>query len=167
MNMASGQKAYKNFYIRQAKNEDLPEIKKLVFGILKEYNLLPDEEGKDRDLYDLERNYFSNNGFFGVVINERTGAIVGTFGLAAINQSLCELRKMYLSKKFRGGGIGKFILLTAIDISKQLHYHKIILETVTPLKEAIALYRQSGFIEITPHTINARVDKAFELDISK
>ncbi|HEY8735072.1 MAG TPA: GNAT family N-acetyltransferase, partial [Puia sp.] len=109
----------------------------------------------------------SNNGFFGVVINERTGAIVGTFGLAAINQSLCELRKMYLSKKFRGGGIGKFILLTAIDISKQLHYHKIILETVTPLKEAIALYRQSGFIEITPHTINARVDKAFELDISK
>lgn len=167
MNLVSGQMVYKNFYIRQAKNEDLPEIKRLVFGILKEYNLLPDEDGKDKDLYDLERNYFANSGFFGVAINDETEEIIGTFGLASINQDLCELRKMYLSKKFRGRGIGKFILHTAIDISKQLHYHKIVLETISPLKEAIALYKQSGFLEIPPHEINVRVDRAFELDITK
>jgi GNAT superfamily N-acetyltransferase len=98
-------------------------------------------------------------------VDAKSGEIVGTFGLYQIDKNICELRKMYLLKHHRGKGLGKFMLNTAIDISKENHYKKIILETISPLKEAISLYRQYGFREITPHEITERVDRAFELII--
>ena len=62
-------KLTKKFIIRPAKNEDITTIKKIIFEILREYGLQPDETGKDKDLNDIKNNYFNNNGFFGVVIH--------------------------------------------------------------------------------------------------
>ena len=137
----------------------------MVFSVLREYRLRPDETGKDSDLDNIEKNYFSNNGFFGVAINIKTNDIVGTFGLFSINKDVCELRKMYLLKQLRGKGLGKFILNTAINIAKEHHYKKITLETISQLKEAISLYKQYGFKEIVPAEISERVDQGFELNI--
>jgi hypothetical protein len=60
---------FKEFHIRPVTNQDIPSIKKVVFSSLEEYALQPEEDGKDSDLQDIERNYFSNNGFFGVAVN--------------------------------------------------------------------------------------------------
>ncbi len=155
----------KEFLIRAATNDDIPSIKKVIFTCLKEYALPPEVNGKDSDLNNIEKNYFSANGFFGVVVNTNTDLIIGTFGLFPINERICELRKMYLSKEVRGKGLGKIILNTAIDMAKEKHYKKIILETISPLTVAISLYKQSGFKEIAPREINERVDQAFEFDI--
>jgi putative acetyltransferase len=156
---------FKEFLIRPANNNDITSIKTVVFSSLNEFALDPEENGKDSDLNNIEKNYFSNNGFFGVVVNIKTNNIVGTFGLFPVNEKICELRKMYLLKKVRGKGLGKFILNTAIHIAKEKHYKKIILETISQLTVAISLYKQFGFKEIKPKEINARVDQAFELDI--
>jgi len=156
---------FKEFLIRPATNNDIPSIKNVVFSSLKEYGLKPETTGKDRGLSNIERNYFSNNGFFGVAVDTKTNYIVGTFGLFAINRDICELRKMYLLKDVRGQGLGKFILNSAIHLAKEKRYKKIILETISQLTEAISLYKQSGFKEIKPKEINKRVDQAFELDI--
>ncbi len=137
----------------------------MIFTCLKEYALPPDINGKDSDLNNIEKNYFSNDGFFGVVVNTNTNQIVGTFGLFPVNEKICELRKMYLSKEVRGKGLGKSILNTAINKARDKHYKKIILETISPLTTAISLYKQFGFKEITPREINERVDQAFELEI--
>lgn len=89
------------FLIRPATNNDLLSIKQVIFTCLKEYALPPDINGKDSDLNNIEKNYFSNNGFFGVVVNTNANRIVGTFGLFPVNNKICELRKMYLSKEVR------------------------------------------------------------------
>ncbi|HEX3080143.1 MAG TPA: GNAT family N-acetyltransferase [Puia sp.] len=153
------------FQIRAATNQDIPFIKKVVFPSLREFGLSPDENGKDKDLNDIENNYLSNNGFFGVVVHTETNQMVGCFGLFPVNESVCELRKMYLLKESRGKGLGKFILNFAIRTAREKHYKKIILETIAVLTTAIALYKRYGFTEIKPKEINARVDQAFELDI--
>jgi putative acetyltransferase len=127
--------------------------------------LHPDENGKDKDLNDIESSYISNNGFFGVVVHSETNHIVGCFGLFPVNDSISELRKMYLLKETRGKGLGKFILDSAIHTAREKHYKKIILETISVLTTAIFLYKRYGFKEIKPGEINARVDQAFELDI--
>jgi len=155
---------YKEFLIRQSDNNDIPSIKNVVFSVLREYGLEPDETGKDSDLDNIE-NYLFNNGFFAVALAIKTNDIVGTFGLFSINKDVCELRKMYLLKQVRGKGLGKFILNTAINIAKEHHYKKITLETISQLKEAISLYKQYGFKEIVPAEISERVDQAFELNI--
>lgn len=155
----------KGFRIRAATNQDVPSIKDVVFSSLREFGLYPDSNGKDKDLNDIESSYLSNNGFFGVVVHMETNLIVGCFGLFPMNDSICELRKMYLSKETRGKGLGKFILDAAIHTAREKHYKKIILETISVLTTAIFLYKQYGFKEIKPREINARVDQAFELDI--
>ncbi len=154
------------YLIRPASNDDIPSIKHVVFSSLKEFALLPEEDGKDKDLNDIERNYFLNNGYFRVAVNVMTTYIVGTFGLFPVSTDSCELRKMYLRADVRGKGLGKFILMTAINLAKEKHYKKIILETISPLTRAIYLYKQFGFKEIKPSEINDRVDQAFELKIS-
>lgn len=156
---------YKEFIIRPAKNEDILSIKNVVFGVLQEYKLKPSETGKDNDLNDIEQSYFSNDGYFGVVVNINSNEIVGTFGLFAISKDVCELRKMYLLKQVRGKGLGRCILTYAIELAKEKHYTKIVLETISPLKEAISLYKQNGFKEVSPLEVNERVDRAFELKL--
>ena len=155
----------KEFRIRVATNHDISSIKNVVFSSLKEFGLSPDENGKDKDLNDIESSYLSNKGFFGVVVHTETKLIVGCFGLFPVSEGICELRKMYLVKETRGQGLGKFILDTAIQIAREKHYKKIMLETISALTTAILLYKRYGFKEIKPKEINNRVDQAFELDI--
>jgi putative acetyltransferase len=156
---------FNNFSIRAATNEDITSIKDVVFSILKEYGLNPDENGKDMDLNDIYRNYIKYNGYFGI-LSDGNNNTIGTFGLFPISNKVCELRKMYLLKEFRGKGLGNFMLNSAINIAKEKKYNKIILETIEPLKEAISLYKKFGFKEIEPEEINDRVDRAFELSLS-
>src|ERR1700733_7236660 len=154
-----------DFQIRAATNQDIPSIKNVVFSSLREFGLNPDDNGKDKDLNDIENSYLLKNGFFGVVVHVESKLVVGCFGLFPVNDDICELRKMYLLKGSRGKGLGKFILDTAIHIAREKHYKKIILETIAVLTTAILLYKRYGFKEIKPKEINARVDQAFELDI--
>ena len=157
----------KEFQIRAATNHDIPSIKNVVFSSLREFGLNPDENGKDKDLNDIESSYLLNSGFFGVVVHRETNLIIGCFGLFAVNNCICELRKMYLLKETRGKGLGKFILDTAIQTAREKHSKKITLETISALMTAIFLYKSYGFKEIKPKEINARVDQAFELDIEQ
>ena len=153
------------FQIRAATNHDIPAIKNVVFSTLREFGLNPDENGKDKDLNDIENSYHSNNGYFGIVLHVKTNIIIGCFGLFHVNDIICELRKMYLLKETRGKGLGNFILDAAIRTAREKHYKKIILETISALTTAIFLYKRYGFKEIKPKEINARVDQAFEFDI--
>lgn len=157
---------FKENKISQATNSDGASIKNVVFTVLKEYHLLLDENGKDKDLNDIEKYYTKNNGYFGVVRHPNTNEVIGTFGLFAISDTVCELRKMYLLKEARGIGLGKFILDYSIEIAKEKGFKKITLETLSILIEAITLYKSRGFVEVKPKLINQRVDQAFELDIT-
>ena len=154
-----------NYLIRPANNTDISSIKNVVFTSLIEHGLIPEVFGKDKYLNDVEKNYFNALGYFGVLIEIDTQAVVGTFGLINIDKTTCELQKMYLTTRLRGKGLGKLMMDAAIEKAKQLKYKKIVLETVSQLQTAIALYKKFGFVEITPAIINKRVDQAFELKL--
>lgn len=153
------------YFIRPATNEDTQAIKEIVFHVLREYNLPRDELGKDADLSNVEQNYFTRGGFFGVVIEPASGKRVGTFGLFPTDANAAELRKMYLLKEARGKGCGRLMMDFAISFSKEAGFRKITLETIGVLKEAISLYRKYGFVEVPPKEVNSRVEQAFELEL--
>ena len=79
------------FTFRPATNEDIPAIRQIIFSVLREYNLKPDENGKDNDLNDIELNYFSNGGYFGVAVDSNSNEMMGTFGLFSKSKDVCEL----------------------------------------------------------------------------
>ena len=156
---------FKEFSIRPANNNDISNIKQIVFSCLLEFGLKGDVGGKDSDLLDIEKNYFADNGFFGLLEITESKTPVGTFGIHAVNSHTCELKKMYLIREYRGKGVGEFMLQFAIAISRETGFTKMVLETISPLTAAIALYKKFGFMEIKPKEINNRVDQAFELNL--
>jgi len=154
------------FNIRPAANKDSEEIKSLIFGILDEYKLSSDPESTDRDLDNIEDSYTNNSGIFDVVVDP-DGIIIASTGLFKIDETTCELRKMYLLKEYRGMGLGKFLLDHSIEAAKKLGYKKIILETASVLKEAIGLYEKYGFTSYEPEHLSNRCDQRYYLSIEK
>jgi len=149
---------------RRANNRDCPRIAELVFTVLREYNLEPDPESTDADLKDIERSYFDNGGAF-YVLEDRPGSIIGAYGLYPIDRATCELRKMYLSKSFRGRGLGKLLLEDALAKARRTGFGKVTLETASVLTEAISLYKSYGFLEYKPDHLSSRCDQAFVLQL--
>src|SRR5262249_32737934 len=154
---------FKHFVFRSATNEDVPAIKNVVYTVLAEYGLKPSENGKDSDLTDIERSYFSRNEFFGAAVDINTNEVIVTIGLYAESNEICELGKMYIKKDSRNHGLGKFLLNTTINIARDMGFRKIYLETISPLQVAIAMYQGAGFRAVKPREVSERVDQAFEL----
>lgn len=147
--------------IRAANNADSETVKSVVFSVLKEYGLSPDSSSTDKDLENIEDNYFAQGGYFGVV--EENNTIVATVGLHKEDATTCELRKMYCLANSRGKGLGKKLLEFSLLKAKELGFARIVLETASPLKEAISLYKKYGFVEYKPDHLSCRCDQAYEL----
>ena len=150
--------------LRLADNRDCEDIIRLVFDVLKEYDLKPDPASTDADLKDIESSYFEQGGTF-LVLEEEDGSIVGAYGLYPMERHTCELRKMYLHKAHRGQGLGKLLLEDALSRARQLGFRKMVLETASVLKEAIALYKSYGFVEYQPDHLSDRCDQAYRLEL--
>ena len=150
--------------LRCANNRDCPGIADLVYTVLAEYNLKPAPESTDADIKDIEQSYFERGGAF-YVLEDREATIIGAYGLWPLDKATCELRKMYLKKAMRRKGLGKLILENALAEARRIGFEKITLETASPLKEAIALYKSYGFTEYTPNHLSARCDQAFSLEL--
>jgi len=153
------------YQIRDAKNEDSSEIKRLVFSILKEYGLCPDLDTTDSDLLDIYKSYPGGGGYF--VVIEKEKEIMGCAGIYRINESECELRKMYLNPSIRGKGIGRLLLEKMISKAISLGFNRMKLETASILKEAISLYIKYGFKQIASEHIASRCDQVFELNLGE
>jgi len=151
--------------LRPANNNDCDNIADLVYGILREYDLKPDPACTDADIKDVESSYFGRGGKF-FVLETEDGSIIGAYGLYPAEEHTCELRKMYLQKEHRGKGLGKFLLDDALSKARQVGFERMILETASVLKEAIALYKSYGFVEFNPQHMSSRCDQAYRLELN-
>ncbi|MBK8515761.1 MAG: GNAT family N-acetyltransferase [Saprospiraceae bacterium] len=132
-------------YLRQAKDADSPELRTLIFDILKNYGLNVDPLSTDKDLYEIETYY--PEGHFWVLTNN-TGTILGSFALFHSENGRVEVRKMYFDPSLRNKGLGKWALKYLETIARQAGYNALLLDTASVLTEAIGLYKGFGF-EIT------------------
>ena len=150
--------------LRPANNKDCDNIAGLVYGVLREYDLMPDPACTDADIKDIEYSYFGRGGKF-FVLEAEDGSIIGAYGLYPIDEKTCELRKMYLHKAYRGKGLGKFLLEDALSKARRLGFERMILETASVLKEAIYLYKSYGFVQYNPEHMSSRCDQAYMLEL--
>lgn len=150
--------------LREATNADGEHIRDLVFAVLEEYGLKPDPGSTDADLSDIERSYFARGGTFRV-LEDRNGSVIGAYGLYPMENHACELRKMYLRRECRGQGLGKRLLDDALANAKRLGFTRVVLETASVLKEAIALYERYGFAPHQPDHLSPRCDQAYLLEL--
>lgn len=130
---------------RLAKSGDEKEILNIIDTVLSEYGLNLEPFGADLDVTDIDKFYFKNNGWFQVI--EDNHKIIGSVGIYKIDNSTCELRKMYIHKEYQGRGLGKTLLKNALESAKNLDYSIITLQTNSLLTKALPLYKSFGFKE--------------------
>ena len=150
--------------IRAASNDDRERVFALVSSVLKEYGLEPDPETTDSDLRDIEANYLARGGIF-EIIEDHEANLLGSIGIYPIDETTCELRKMYFVGRIRGLGLGKHILQRAIDRVRELGFKRMILETSSKLEAANKLYFKFGFRPVTSDHLASRADRAYSLDL--
>ncbi len=144
--------------LRKARPGDEKVIFDLVKAVLSDYGLKVNPGSTDKDISDLNKYYFENNGWFSVL--EAEGKIIGSYGIFKIDELRCELRKMYLFNQYQGKGWGRLMLEDAIEKAKSLGYHEMLLETNKLLVRAMRLYQKYGFTEITNQHLSDRCDLA-------
>lgn len=84
-------------------------------------------------------------------IVEINGEVVGGGGIyptKGLPESVCELVKLYVSKKYRGKGFGQLLIEKCFEQAKKIGYHKMYLESMPELVNAIAMYDKNGFNHI-------------------
>lgn len=69
----------------------------------------------------------------------------GIFPTEALPEKTCELVKLYLDKAARGTGLGKALLLKAMDWAKENGYEQVYLESMPELSKAVSIYKKVGF----------------------
>jgi RimJ/RimL family protein N-acetyltransferase len=92
--------------------------------------------------------------------------VIGTIGLAALNNNAIAVKRMFLKKGFRGAGVAKMMLDKLIGYALENNIPSIYLGTMVQFKAAQKFYEKNGFEEITeselPKDFAANpVDKVF------
>lgn len=85
-------------------------------------------------------------------IAEQNGNLLGGGGIfptEGLPDKTCELVKLYLDAAARGTGLGKQLLLKAMDWAKENGYDQVYLESMPELAKAVSIYENVGFTRIT------------------
>jgi GNAT superfamily N-acetyltransferase len=110
-------------------------------------------QGFEAELAGLPGDYDPGRDGALLVLDGEDG-LVGCVGVRRIDETACELKRLYLRPSARGGGRGRALLQAAVDRARALGYRSMRLDTLPVMDAAQALYRATGFVEIEPYREN-------------
>ncbi|CAD7514539.1 bifunctional helix-turn-helix transcriptional regulator/GNAT family N-acetyltransferase [Aeromonas hydrophila] len=137
------------YRIRPILAADNGQIAAVIRAVSAEYGLTADKGYgvADPNLDRLHETYQGAQSRYWV-IEGPDGTILGGGGIAPLageEGQVCELQKMYFMPSLRGLGLGRRLVLQALDEARALGYQRCYLETTAVLREATALYESLGF----------------------
>lgn len=140
---------------------ETPEDWEAVRSLLQEYaNSLGAEWGTlldfDKELAQLPGEYASPRGHFWLALVD--GAVAGCCALRPLDNAdypnASEMRRLYVRKAFRGFGLGRELAEATLDVARRAGYACVLLDTLSDMEAARALYTDLGFEEIPPYYHN-------------
>jgi len=66
----------------------------------------------------------------------------------------CEIRRLYVRPAYRGLGLGRRLTEAQMDFARMQGYSSMLLDTLSDMEAARALYEDLGFEEIPPYYFN-------------
>jgi putative acetyltransferase len=89
----------------------------------------------------------------GILLLARGGDVaLGTVAVRRLDRTSAEIKRLYVAPEARGSGLGRALLLRAIEAACDLGYRRVRLDSHrATMGPAIALYLSLGFVEIAPY----------------
>jgi carbonic anhydrase len=82
---------------------------------------------------------------------EIDGKSAGCIGLRSVDDSSCEIKRLFVLPEYRGRGLGQKLVLAAIKAAREIGYRTMLLDTLPKMPMALKLYREMGFIDTPPY----------------
>lgn len=120
------------------------EIVDLIIPIQREeFNIQLTVEDQP-DLLTIQEEYINTGGNFWVALFD--DKVIGTIALVRLENHCGAIKKMFVTKDFRGEKqIGRKLLDTLVNYCKDQGYERLYLGTVEVLKAAQKFYKKNGF----------------------
>ena len=93
------------------------------------------------------------NGAF-LVVRDEEGTAIGCGGVKLLDPDTAEVKRMWLGPAARGRGLGRQLLAALESAALDLGATQGRLDTNANLDAALHLYRNAGWIEVTPYNDN-------------
>ena len=100
-----------------------------------------------------------NNG--NLYLAESDDQPVGCVAFYRIDETTCELKRLFVRPAFQKLGMGRSLMERAIKDAADCGYQTMILDTLRRLESAGRLYQHLGFEEIEPYNVNPHPDVAY------
>ena len=110
--------------------------------------------GVDLSFQDLDHELATLGNFYEVILVAREDRVAGCVALRRIDETICEMKRLYVRPSFRGHDLGRKLAERIIDEGRQRGYQRMRLDTLPTMTAAIPLYRSLGFVEIEPYRFN-------------
>jgi ribosomal protein S18 acetylase RimI-like enzyme len=124
-----------------------PKDEKAVRALFREY-----AEGLQLDLsfQDFDSELADPLGFYELVLLAEDGCVA----LRRVDESTCEMKRLYVRPAGRGGGLGRLLADAVIAEARRRGYRRMLLDTLPTMSAARALYRSLGFRETEAYRYN-------------
>jgi len=114
----------------------------------------------EAEISNLQHQYARPKGAIFIAYDHGHNA-VGCVGVRKLENSICELKRMYIKPEARGKGLGTLLVQKCIEIGIELGYSKIRLDTLASMYVAIHIYEKAGFYEIDSYRFNPFEEAVF------
>jgi putative acetyltransferase len=72
--------------------------------------------------------------------------VVGCVGLRPLNDTVCEMKRLFVRPAYQGHGLGRALAEGVIREAKSIGYSSMVLDTLPSMTGAICLYETLGFV---------------------
>jgi putative acetyltransferase len=79
------------------------------------------------------------------------GECAGCVALRALDERVCEMKRMFVYPRFHGQGVGRALAKIVIQEARAIGYTSMLLDTSVRQVEALGLYESLGFVRVEPY----------------
>jgi ribosomal protein S18 acetylase RimI-like enzyme len=109
-------------------------------------------QGFDRELAELPGAYGPPGG---VLYLARAGAVaVGCVAVRPLDDATAEMKRLYVRPEMRRSGLGRRLAEAAVAFARARGHRRMVLDTLSSMDPALALYRRLGFRDTAPYYDN-------------
>lgn len=113
----------------------------------------------EEELRHLEGKYGPPRG--ALILAAENGAAAGCIALREMDETRCELKRLYVCPAFRGRGLGRTLTDMIIARAREAGYREMLLDTLPFLRSARRIYRAAGFREIEKYNDSPMDDASY------